>query len=147
VGVAFAGMMVAGCATGICDRPEKEDPTVFNGGEIVGNTYRTSDFDGDLLHFPGGAFYQIRHGLGVRPTHIQFWLSFSRDGIKNGGSDAPAAGNQAELKSVDDEQLTVLNASCSDYFLIVQAWTDGPGAGGAGDGGAGAGGAGGAGGN
>lgn len=141
--VLLGAALSCGCAAGICDRPENKEPRKFTGGEIVGDTYRTSDFDGDLLHFPGGAFYEIEHGLGVVPTTVSFWLSFERDGLGS-GSVAQAAGNQVELKAMDDQTMRVLNGSCAEYFLIVQASRVG--AGGAGGGG-GAGGAGGGGGN
>jgi hypothetical protein len=121
-----------GCAAQICRRPEKPEPTVFKGGEIVGDMYRTSGFEGDLLHFPGGAFYEIHHNLGVRPTSVAFFLSFKRDGLMS-GTVAQAAGNQVELKAMDENTMRILNGSCADYYLIVQAFRDGAegGAGGA----------------
>lgn len=130
-----------GCSNGICSRPVTEDPVVFRGGEVIGDTYRTSDFDGDLLYFPGGGFYEIHHRLGERPVSFAAYLSFERDGIKS-GSVAPAAGNQVELKAMDETSITLLNGSCSDYFLLVQAFASGTGgAGGEGsEGAAGAGG-------
>lgn len=126
-----------GCPTNICDRPATAEPIVFKGGEVIGNTYRTSDFDGDLLSFPGGGFYEIHHQLGERPVSWVAYLSFERDGMGS-GSVALAAGNQVELKAMDETSITVLNGSCSDYFLIVQAFgSDAGGAGGADEGGAG----------
>ncbi|MEZ4444010.1 MAG: hypothetical protein R3B72_33360 [Polyangiaceae bacterium] len=109
----------------ICDRPETEEPTDVTEGEVIGDTYRSADWDGDLLYFPGGAYYRIHHNLGAIPVGVQFYLSFSRDGVAD-GSLAPAAGNQVEIHAIDEETITVLNGSCSEYYLMVIAWTEAP---------------------
>lgn len=93
--------------------------------------YRTSAFDGDLLHFPGGAFYEIHHGLGADPVDVRFFLSFARDG-DGSATVSQAAGNQVEMTDHDEDTLTVLNGSCADYFLIVHAYRGPVGSGGAG---------------
>jgi hypothetical protein len=112
-----------------CERPESVSPRVFTGGQIIGDTYMSSPWDGDLLHFPGGAYYEIHHNLGAMPVGFQFYLSFERRGLAD-ASVAAAVGNQAELKRLDEEVLTVVNGSCAEYYLLVTAWT-GDGEGGA----------------
>ncbi|HVK66674.1 MAG TPA: hypothetical protein VM694_19455, partial [Polyangium sp.] len=36
---------------------------------------------------------------------------------------APAAGNQAELRTIDANKLVIVNGSCVDYWLLVVAGT------------------------
>ena len=123
--------LASGCTAGICDRPESAEPTPFTGGDVIGDMYRTSAFDGDLLHFPGGAYYKIHHGLGEVPIDVRFFLSFARDG-DGSATVSQAAGNQVEMTERNAETLTVLNGSCADYFLIVHAYRGPTGTGGAG---------------
>jgi hypothetical protein len=125
LGVALAVAALAvlgGCGAtpgaDVCVRPETEEPTDYTGGSLEEGVYMTSDWDGELLHFPGGAFYRIHHGLGERPRYWSFYLSFERDGL-NSGSLTQAAGNQAELKELDDQTLTVVNGSCAEYYLLA----------------------------
>ena len=138
-GALLTALLIApsGCITDIgpetCPRPESDEPTVYDGGSTVGGTYSTSDWDSDLLPFPGGAYYELRHQLGVTPQLVQVYLSFGADGLAD-GSIAPAAGNQAEIKAIDDEKIVLLNGTCSDSYVLVVATVFG-GAGGAGGGG------------
>lgn len=75
---------------------------------------------GDLLHFPGGAFVQIFHGLGVVPSEWNAYLSFERCG--GDGAIAEAAGNQVQLEAMDEQSITLLNGTCvDDFFLLVTA--------------------------
>jgi len=103
-----------------CDRPATAEPRDFVGGTVTDGVYRSSDWYGDLLHFPGGAYYRIHHQLGAVPLWIELYLSFERHGLAE-GSVAPAAGNQAEIKQVDADTLTVLNGTCTEYWLLVVA--------------------------
>jgi hypothetical protein len=114
----------------ICRRPQDDEPIVFKGGSVVNGVYMSSEwgYDEPLLRFPGGEYYEIHHGLGQIPRSIDFWVSFSarpfdaaEDDDSRGNSIAPAAGNQAEIKDVTEETLTVLNGSCVDYYLMVVA--------------------------
>jgi len=132
----------------ICDRPVTEDPIPVHEGERIGNVFQTSGWgsveDGDdFLSFDGGRFYEIHHELGVMPVAVYGYVSFERYGLAE-GSVSETAGNQMEIKSVDESTVTVLNGSCTEYYLrIVVIGPDGTGSGGAGMGGAGMGGAGG----
>jgi len=116
--------LTAGCGIGpdTCSRPESDEPTLYCGGAVSGHTYSSSEWNKDLLHFPGGAYYNIHHRLGSRPDGVSFYLSFERDGLAD-ASVAPAAGNQVEMKHVDDRSITVVNGSCAEYWLVAVAWT------------------------
>lgn len=126
----LAGAWLTGCVappigTELCRRPETDEPIDYRGGDVDNGVYRSADPYGELLHFPGGAFYRIHHELGEQPRWWQFYVSFERDGLTS-GSVALAAGNQAELKAIDDETLTVLNGSCAEYWLLAVTATSAP---------------------
>jgi hypothetical protein len=128
--VGFSALLVAigslGCdvVTSVgpqsCDRdPEDNPPTDYRGGSAEGGIYMSSDWDGELVQFQGGAQIRFFHGLGAEPRSWAAYVSFERYGAD--GSMAPAAGNQAELVAIDDQSLTLRNSSCADYFLLVTA--------------------------
>jgi len=126
-----------------CDRSESDNKAIlYTEGTIDGSVYRSAEVDCagrgldkskcELLYFPGGMRYQIEHkltdggGKGVVPDWWQFDLSFDQYGAEGGSTLAPAAGNQAELREVDDKNLLVVNGSCSEYWLLVVAGTGAP---------------------
>jgi hypothetical protein len=126
----------AGCETLVptaCDRTEEGNPPVrYTGGRAAGGVYNSAeDPDGgsspwgeELLHFPGGMHYELEHHLGATPRWIQAYLSFNRYGTsEDGGSLAPAAGNQVVIQGADDMVIRVANDSCVDYWLLVTAGT------------------------
>src|SRR5262245_8717254 len=79
----------------ICDRSEGGNPpVVYTDGAVEDGIYMSSPWDGELLYFPGGMRYEIRHKLGQVPRFWQFYLSFDKEGTGNGVV-ALAAGNQA----------------------------------------------------
>ncbi|WP_434044867.1 MULTISPECIES: hypothetical protein [Sorangium] len=120
--VGASAALAAGCSPGRCDRSESENPPIeFTEAVPEGGVYETSAPDGELLHFPGGMRYALKHHLGQRPRWWQVYLSFERDGTRSGGTLAHAAGNQAEVICVDDQHLVVMNGSCSEYWLRVVA--------------------------
>ena len=118
----------------ICKRPENKEPFEYTEGTITGGTYRTADWNDELIYFPGGAHFRIHHDLGAIPVGVQLYVSFARYGLEedgeggdNGeqtGSIAPAAGNQVEIKEITDTTIRVLNGSCSDYYLLAVMWTE-----------------------
>jgi len=109
-----------------CSRSEDANPPVrYSEGLITEDTYQTSEFDGELLYFPGGMRYELEHGLGERPQRWEAYLSFDRFGTRT-GTVALAAGNQVELLEVTDETLTVANGSCVEYWLLVVASVSAP---------------------
>lgn len=123
LGLLPAALLTAGCegldnSPITCDRPSQETPTIFRGGSVEHGVYMSSDWEGPLLAFDGGAYYELHHGLGEIPRVWQFYLSFERDGLVS-GSIAQAAGNQAEVKAIDEESITVVNGSCVDYWMLA----------------------------
>jgi hypothetical protein len=120
--IAAALSSLAACQPGtgseICARPESAEPTDYTGGTIEDAIYMSSDWHGDLLSFHGGAYYRIHHGLGVMPRHWHIYLSFSRNGMTD-ASISEAAGNQAEVKAIDEQSITLVNGSCADYWMLV----------------------------
>lgn len=95
-------------------------PGENNGGTLEGGVYMTSDWEGELLDFPGGRRYRIEHGLGVEPRFFQAYLSFSQHGTLD-GTVAQAAGNQVEVNHVNCRTIDVINGSCVDYWLLFVA--------------------------
>ena len=105
-----------------CDRSaETNMPILYTEGSVEGGIYMTSPWDGELLDFPGGRRYQLEHQLGAVPRFFQAYLSFNPTGILDGGTVAPAAGNQVEVNDVTDTSIVVINGSCVDYWLLMVA--------------------------
>jgi hypothetical protein len=118
----------AGCLADIgtaCDRSATHNPAVrYTEGTVSDGIYMSSEWGGELLYFPGGMRYSIEHKLGAVPMWWQAYLSFDRHGT-DGGTVALAAGNQAEVPDINETALTIFNASCSEYWLLVVAGTSG----------------------
>lgn len=105
-----------------CDRSEEHNPPIrYTQGTVENGVYMTSDWDGELLHFPGGMHYELVHHLGETPRYFQAYLSFDRYGVADEGTIAVAQGNQVELVRVNDQAMVVRNAECVDYWLLVVA--------------------------
>ena len=124
-----------------CDRSAPGDDVSDHGallyteGSVEDGVYATSEPDGELLFFPAGIRYRIKHQLGIAPTWWQIYLSFGRHGTFDTEEDedefgdntlAQASGNQAEVTLVSDTDLVVVNGSCSDYWVLVVAGTGTP---------------------
>lgn len=122
--LALLGCADVGAGLQACARPATEAPRAYTGGTVEDGVYMTSPWHGELLSFTGGAWYEIHHELGEVPQWFQFYLSFERDGLGS-GSVAHAAGNQVEVKAIDDQTLTVLNGTCVDYWLLGVVGTGG----------------------
>lgn len=112
---------VATIGPDICDRSESGNPpVVYKEGTVEGGIYMSSEWTGPLLYFPGGMRYLIEHRLGQVPRFWQFYLSFDENGTTSGVVSL-AAGNQAELRCIDEFTIEVVNGSCADYWLLVAA--------------------------
>lgn len=104
-----------------CSRSADSNPlTPYTEGTVENGVYMSSPWNGELLYFPGGMRYEIRHQLGELPRWWQVYLSFDRYGAET-GTLALAAGDQAEVIEVTDEALFVVNASCVEYWMLVVA--------------------------
>jgi len=136
--VAGLAVVLAGCETlraENCDPSAAANPdVVFDGGQTLSCTYSSSRrwpdtptgsfYQGEWLWFPGGMHYALEHGLGCAPTSLQAWVSFDRYGTRNGGIDAPAAGDQANILAADATTIRIANGECADYWLLVTASVD-----------------------
>ncbi|MBW2528003.1 MAG: hypothetical protein JRI23_27730 [Deltaproteobacteria bacterium] len=121
-GAAASGCEDVGVQLQACKRPATDAPLAYQGGNVEEGVYMTAPWDGELLNFHGGAYYRIYHQLPSTPRWFQFYLSFERSGAGGGAlSLAPPAGNQLEVKAVDDESIVVMNATCTDYWLLAVA--------------------------
>lgn len=113
-----------------CDRSEEGNPPIrYTEGTVESGVYMSAAWDTseatpqeerELLYFPGGMHYEIEHKLGETPRWVQAYLSFDRYGAQS-ESLAPAAGNQTEIHGINAETVTVVNASCVEYWLLVVA--------------------------
>lgn len=131
VAVALAiAAVTAGCETfgpATCDRSlEGNLPVSYTEGTVTKGVYTTSAWDGELLYFPGGMRYDLVHGLSGAPGWVQSFLSFDRHGTLDGGTFAPAAGNQVVVTGVDPTVIHVANDSCVEYWLRVAAGSGSP---------------------
>jgi hypothetical protein len=114
-----------------CDRSEERNPPVYYAdGTVKNGIYMSSDWDGELLWFPGGMHYELEHYLGETPRFFQGYLSFDRYGTRDDEDDddtiAHAAGTQVELVRANDTTMVVRNAECVDYWLLVVAGAGAP---------------------
>lgn len=79
-------------------------------------TWQSVAWRGDDWHrFPGRAELELAHGLGEEPQLVMVYLSFAPDGDPS----ALAAGDLAQIISVDSIAVTLLNQTNQDYFLRV----------------------------
>jgi hypothetical protein len=119
--VLMSALLLSACGDAvpvICDRPNTPEPLPYNEGTTEACVYMSADWGGDLLHYPGGTWYQFIHNLGLPRVQCDVYLSFERDGLTS-GSLSLAAGDQAVIKAIDDNSITILNASCVEYWVLV----------------------------
>lgn len=118
-----AGCNVINSLAPTCDRSAaNNEPIEYIEGQTENGVYMSSPWAGELLWFPGGMRYEIPHGLEETPHFVQLWLSFDQCGTQK-STVALAAGNQAEVRTIDRDKLVIVNGSCSDYWLLVVAGT------------------------
>jgi hypothetical protein len=125
----FTAMVIAAAAAGCetlaphaCDPSPADNPEqTFDGGAAINGVYMSSPWDGELLNFPGGMHYVLRHHLDGPPTWVQPYLSFDEFGTRDGGALGQAVGNQVEILGVDCETIEISNDSCVDYWLLLTA--------------------------
>lgn len=120
---------LASCGTnGICDRPATQEPIKYCNGTVTNGHYSSMTVDGRLLYWPAGAHYRMYHGLGAVPglpvVYLGFGATLDLDGTESRRSLAPAAGNQFELLDRTDDYLEILNGTCADFYIVVEANVD-----------------------
>lgn len=125
LGTSVAAFGAAGCLTDIgpatCDRSAEGNPAVlYTEGTVENGVYMTSPSTGPLLYWPGGMRYRLPHKLGEVPRWWQAYLAFDERGTTS-ATLAPAAGDQVQLVSSDDDALVFVNGTCSEYWLLVAA--------------------------
>lgn len=125
---------VGGCAT--CTT-SGQDPIRYSQGRTEGDTYVTSAWSGEWLHFPPGRRLLLPHELGTAALGVRSWLAYeafpipAADGGDALGAAAEAAGNQVVIERVDAELVQVRNDTCATYYLRVEVRRDAPPASGA----------------
>ncbi|HSN99410.1 MAG TPA: hypothetical protein VLS89_14035, partial [Candidatus Nanopelagicales bacterium] len=123
--------LFSGISPANCDRSAENNPEIpYTEGLVEDGIYMSADWEAhdgeapppeaELLYFPGGMRYEIQHQLGETPEWWLAYLSFERY-IEPGQGVALAAGNQAEVRDLDEERLVIVNATCSEFWLLVVA--------------------------
>jgi hypothetical protein len=124
VALALAASGCESFTTSTCDTSIPDNPAVtYAGGVASGGVYLSAPWEGPLFWFPGGTIYEIQHHLDAMPRWISVWVSFSEDGAAGGGQLARASGNEAVILGVDSSTITVENAGCQNFWLLVGAGT------------------------
>lgn len=118
---------LAGCLTDIgpvpCDRSAKGNPPVrYTEGRVENGVYMTSDWDEELLYFPGGMHYELEHKLGATPRWWIAYASHDRTGADE-ATIAIAPGDMAQVVDATPETLTIVNGTCATFWLLVVAGT------------------------
>ena len=126
----FGTLVATGCSqlssvAGPCDRSDDANPPVkYTDGAAKNGVYMSSEWNKDLLYFPGGMHYDLEHHLGATPRWWQAYVSFDQNGVAE-GSVAQASGNEVELVGMDEHVLRIRNGTCVTFWLLVAAGTTG----------------------
>jgi hypothetical protein len=100
-------------------------PTIdryYAGGTVTKDgtalTYQTAPMAGPFIPFEGGTVYHITHHLGVVPSDVEIYLAFNEGPFEvNAGGFSLASGNQALVAEASADDITIVNDSCSSFFL------------------------------
>lgn len=139
-GAAIVASVVVPCAstlTTACSNCNQNghEPILYTAGRTRGDVYETGAPTDEMLHFPSGRVYDLKHDLGSVPAVVIPYISFVPRPI---AGDAPsrvdnvalAAGNEVVIEYWDD-LIRVRNDTCAEFFLRVVALGVNEGAGGA----------------
>lgn len=119
LGAAGCDVITGGCGDELDDAPVVS----YKDGTTEGGIYRSSDWDSEVwIDFPPGIKVRFEHGLGEEPRAWQAYVATSREG--DGSNLVLAAGSEVELLDIDDVAVTVHNATCVDFFIVMVAMTD-----------------------
>jgi hypothetical protein len=109
--------------TGGCGKElEDEPPVTYSAGTAEGGIYRSTSWDSDdWIDFPPGLSVRFEHKLDGEPRAWQAYVATAREG--DGSSLVLAAGSEVELVDIDELAVTVRNATCVDFFVVMVAMT------------------------
>jgi hypothetical protein len=108
-------VLTGGCGDDLFDEPA----ALYTEGVTQDDSYVSSGWDpNELLDFPPGQSIELVHGLGEVPVSWEAYIATSREGD---GSAIVLATGEVELVAIDSESLTVRNATCADFYLLVTA--------------------------
>lgn len=112
--------------TGGCgDELGDAEPVTYVDGTTQDGVYRSSSWDAsDWIDFPPGIRVRFEHGFGAEPRSWQAYVATARQG--DGSSLVLAAGSEVELVAIDSESVTVQNATCVDFIVMVATATASP---------------------
>lgn len=123
--VALAAIATPACdvLTGGCgDELDAEPAVTYSAGTAEEGIYRSSEWDAEeWIDFPPGIKIRFEHKLGEEPRAWQAYVATAREG--DGSNLVLAAGSEVELISIDEEAITVQNATCVDFFVVMVALT------------------------
>lgn len=121
----LAILPLAGCEviTGGCgDELDDQEPVTNSVGTTDGGIYQSSSWNpSDWVDFPPGITVRFEHGLGETPRLWHAYVATTREG--DGSSLVLASGSEAELVDIDEEAVTIKNATCVDFFVVLVAMT------------------------
>jgi len=108
-------VLTGGCGDDLFDEP----PALYNEGTTENGVYVSSDWDPKLmLDFPPGQSIELFHGLGEVPVS---WAAYIATARKGDGSAIVLSTGDVELVAIDAESITVRNATCADFYLLLTA--------------------------
>lgn len=119
LGIGGCDVITGGCGDELDDAPI----VTYKAGTTEGGIYRSSEWDGEAwIDFPPGIKIRFEHGLEEEPRAWQAYVATSREG--DGSNLVLAAGSEVELLEIDDEGVTVRNATCVDFFIVMVVMSD-----------------------
>lgn len=94
------------------DRPETTDTTALRFESSLG----WKSFD----EFPAKTEIKYKHGLGVVPSTVKGYLSFTAKATNGdeGGSFTEAAGNEIAWECLDSDTIVIKNDTCERSFFV-----------------------------
>jgi hypothetical protein len=118
---AVALLSTACSSTSTCSRDADAITVPFDPSLLDGNIYHSAPIGGPYTYFPANRTVTFElddpNATPGKPFYsVEFWLAFNAN-----GSLAPSAGNTSELLSLNDHELSVLNNTCSEFWLWVVA--------------------------
>ena len=118
-------LLFTGCdvITGGCgDELAEQGPVTNSVGTTDGGIYQSSSWDPqDWVDFPPGISVRFEHSLGETPRLWHAYVATTREG--DGSNLVLASGSEAELIDIDEDAVTIKNATCVEFFVVLVAMT------------------------